>query len=537
MNMRLKKLLLGASALAVVGTGMYLLLLAEQGLPDSAESTVPPDVTPEGGEQLARQYCVSCHRFPEPSLLDKETWAQQTLPHMGPQLGVFQYDGTTYPVERTPNLPENYYPSSPQISEDEWQQILDYYTAKAPNALGEGDRSPPIVTDTSYFRARMPRYRPQTPPRVTSIRFDPANELIYLSDASRSMFHIYDRDLALKDRYRLTSAISDIRVVNDPGDTGRRELLTTYIGDVNPSDALTGFVQMVWYDPQREQGGAGAVLRDRLARPVESQFTDLDLDGSDDMLINEFAHRTGGLFWLRNDGEGFESGKRTLIDTPGCIESHVLDYTGNGRPDVVALCSQLVQSIYLFENRGNGDFVARRLLQFPVTAGSSSFKLHDFNGDGHPDILYTSGDNADYSIIYKPYHGVYIYLNDGNDRFTEAWFYPVNGAYDAVADDFDRDGNTDIAAISFFADYEDRPKEGFLFFRGRGQLDFTPYHHPAAGAGRWIAMDVADWNGDGFDDIVLANFSQGPTQVVPEIQDRWMQGPHFLLLENRAGAD
>lgn len=485
------------------------------------------------GEQLSRKHCVGCHRYPSPDLLDKRTWGNQTLPHMGPQLGIFHHDSITYPLEQTPNLPDNYYPSEPQITSANWQKIFDYYIAAAPEKLPEAERDPQIITDPLFFEARTPDYQNQAPPMVSGIRFDPGNRLIFLSDASNSMFYVFDQNLAFKDRYQLSSAISDIQFTSNIKKPGRRELLTTYIGDVNPSDARNGFVQMVWYEPQAEQGGAGTVLQDNLARPVESQFADLDQDGRQDLLVNEFAHRTGELFWLKNRGENSKPEKKTLVDSSGCIESKILDYTGNDLPDIIALCTQLDQSIYLFENQGKGSFVRERLLQFQITAGSSSFKLLDFNNDGHLDILYTSGDNADYSVTYKPYHGVYIYLNDGDSNFTKEWFYPINGAYNAIAKDFDKDGHLDIAAISFFANYKERPEESFVFFKGTGNLEFTPYHHPAASAGRWITMDVADWTGNGYQDIVLANFAQGPIQVVDSIQSNWIEGPHFLLLENK----
>src|SRR5688572_30734850 len=39
------------------------------------------------GAQLARQYCQTCHLFPEPSLLDKETWIKGALHRMAPLMG------------------------------------------------------------------------------------------------------------------------------------------------------------------------------------------------------------------------------------------------------------------------------------------------------------------------------------------------------------------------------------------------------------------------------------------------------------------
>ena len=40
------------------------------------------------GETLAKQYCASCHLFPEPQLLDKKTWQDGVLPNMAMRLGI-----------------------------------------------------------------------------------------------------------------------------------------------------------------------------------------------------------------------------------------------------------------------------------------------------------------------------------------------------------------------------------------------------------------------------------------------------------------
>ena len=49
--------------------------------------------------------------------------------------------------------------------------------------------------------------------------------------------------------------------------------------------------------------------------------------------------------------------------------------------------------------------------------GSSYLELADMNNDGHLDILYTNGDNADYSYVLKKYHGLRIFINDGKNQF------------------------------------------------------------------------------------------------------------------------
>jgi len=484
-------------------------------------------------EQIARLHCSGCHLFPEPDLLDKNTWLTQTLPAMGPFLGIFEYEGEEYPIDVTADLPKDFYPDHALISEEDWQMILDYYEEIAPEQLTSTTPVPEIIRENHFFEALRPSYRTDTNPMVSAIRFDPGNQLIYLADANLNRILIYNRDLEIVNSFEVPAAISEISFLNDATIPGMRELLISYIANINPSDALDGSVSKGWYDPENREGEFDEKIVENIARPVGSVVVDLDQNGKMDLLISEFGHRKGSVFWLeRDDKGGFHPEKNILIDTPGCLDTEIVDWTNNGLPDILVLCSQVDQAIYLFKNNGEGEFSKETLLQFPITAGSSSFELHDFNNNGHLDILYTSGDNADYSMVYKPYHGVYIYTNDGNNNFSEKWFYPINGAYSAKARDFNGNGYLDIAVNSFFADYSRNPQEGFVYFENKGELSFTPYHPGEASYGRWIAMDVADWTGNGADDIVLANFSLGPTKVHPQIENILTQSPHLLVLKN-----
>ncbi|MEX2347309.1 MAG: VCBS repeat-containing protein [Balneolaceae bacterium] len=491
------------------------------------------------GKQLSAIYCTSCHIYPEPELLTKSVWRSQTLPAMGPKMGIYQHRGVEYRYSREPHVPENYYPSDPQLSSDEWDKIIAYYVHEAPEYFPPSVRNPEITIDSLFFKPHIPDYRTDSPPASTIARFDPGNQLLYLSDIEGTNLLIFNRQLELENSLFLSATLSDVHILNNPDEAGRRDLVLTYLGSLVPSDVPEGFIVRTAYDPTpgNTSGGFIDVILEDLVRPVETIHADLNRDSYNDLLISEFGHRSGSLFWISGNERGeFNHEPNLLMDEPGCIQSYAIDYNGNGFQDVIALCTQLNQQIYLFENSGNGEFSRSTLLQFRVTAGSSSFELADFNKDGHLDILYTSGDNADFSIAFKPYHGVYIYLNDGDNNFSKEWFYPVNGAYDAKARDFNGNGNLDIAVISFFGDYVNHPEEGFLFFKNDAEdsLSFTPFHHPATAAGRWIAMDVADWTGNGFDDILLSNYSIGPdmNREQAQMDEVFTQGPLFLLLEN-----
>ena len=89
----------------------------------------------------------------------------------------------------------------------------------------------------------------------------------------------------------------------------------------------------------------------------------------------------------------------------------------------------------------------------------------------------------------------------------------MHGCFKAVARNFDGDGDLDIAAISFFADYSMHPEESFLYFENKGNLDFQPSSVPRTTTGRWLTMDVGDLDGDGKIDLVVGNFSIAPSII------------------------
>ncbi len=204
----------------------------------------------------------------------------------------------------------------------------------------------------------------------------------------------------------------------------------------------------------------------------------------------------------------------------------------DGLPDIIALFAQGEEGIFLFLNKGNGSFETKELLRFPPVYGSSYFEMEDVNGDGLKDFIYTCGDNLDFTKVLKNYHGVYIFVNKGDDKFEQRFFFPIHGCYKAVAKDFDRDGDIDIAAISYFPDANNQPEEAFVYLENKGGFNFSPYSIKPFNRGNWLTMDAADLDGDGDDDIVIGSMALentgGQIAITPGKGDK----PAFLLLIN-----
>src|SRR5205823_11323122 len=214
----------------------------------------------------------------------------------------------------------------------------------------------------------------------------------------------------------------------------KEHLLVLESGILDPNDEPQG--KLVQYDVgSGDSLRLGGILIDSLLRPVFVQQFDFDKDGVNEFIICEFGNDRGRLALYRYDGARY---RRQVLDaSPGAIRFEIRDMTGDGAPDIVALFAQGDERIVLFENDGKGQFSARPriLARFPPVYGSMYFSMHDFNGDGSPDILYVNGDNFDYSRVLKPYHGVRILENDGKNNFHERYFSPIHGAARAeVAD-------------------------------------------------------------------------------------------------------
>jgi hypothetical protein len=484
--------------------------------PDRDTSATAGNIDYTAGAVPAEKYCQSCHLLPSPDLLDKKTWVDQVLPNMGARLGI-RYNGydpyAGLPDEDIAELKKlAVYPEKPILSEEEWKNLVNYYEGLAPQQLPTQNQISSVSPAPPPFSPQLIEIGDQQFPQVTLLSYDEGAEALMIGDHLK--LYALDQQGNILRSWETLSPSSDI-ALKDEG------IFLLSIGEFNPSNKKEGVFFPLTIAPDQK---AEDYLITELPRPVDFAIGDLNGDGKEDVLICGFGHHQGLLAWY----DHFQKNKsQVLSELPGARKAVIRDLNGDGRQDIMVLMAQAWEKVVIYYNTGGGKFREETVIELPAVYGSSYFELADLNQDGHPDILLTNGDNWDYSRVNKPYHGLRIYLNDGSGHFSEAYFFPMYGCSEARIVDFDKDGDLDIAAIAFYSEQAD---QSFVYLENQGRLSFTAHYLNESRSGRWLSMDVGDFNKDGYQDIFLGSYFHNINELGKLMYQGVEAFPEVLLL-------
>jgi hypothetical protein len=493
------------------------------------------------GEELAGQFCVACHLEPAPDILPKRSW-EAALGYMGYWLGMENLDYLAdHPEYAQANVSsrhevlerENALPDGAALEESDWDALRHYYIDSAPaEALPQADK-PELRWQLPQFEVAQADY--PIPVAVTTlVRIRESTGEIYVGDGVAQTLTVLDGDgRVTAGPARASRPLSpvDIEFVED----------TIYVGSIGdllaeePSEARPAYIATIELADQSIAAAEFEVIVDNLFRMADMNVLDLNGDGQSDFIVSGFGAVVGNVSWYESQPDGsFE--EHVLVALPGAVKTEPYDFNDDGLLDIMVLLSDAREGLHILENQGGNEFELHTIFVTHPAYGHTYFELQDFNDDGAMDVLVVNGDNVD-SDPYntnKNYHGLRIYLNRGDYRFEEAFFYPLYGAFIAKSADFDEDGDLDIVANAFYPDFSSGARESFTYLENRGGLDFAAFTNGQVMRGRWMTMDIGDVDGDDDIDVVLGGgyIPIGMLAHIDLFNELAETGPPILILKN-----
>jgi len=475
------------------------------------------------GRTLATKLCASCHAFPEPAILDRETWLNGPLPWMMTICGI-NPQGLPPGIEGQLILKSGAILPDSTISKSDYGKVIAYYLSAAPESL--------VLPARPAFEAALKFFKVRPLPGAAA---DAATLMVHVDEKDRAIWLGGDwPDPLIKIRadgtvlMRVAGVGRPVALRPDGG-----SWLLTDVGTFSPSQQPGGALRRL------TPTGAGdftlSTLLERLHRPVHASAGELNGDGRADWIVSSFGWYSGNISWFDTSQPGAPR-ENILLPKPGAIATRIEDVDGDGDADVLALVAQATESLLLFRNDGRGNFAMETLLQQHPSFGFTHMEMADMDGDGTRELILTNGDNGDYPSPVKPYHGVRIYSLDAKGRCEERYFFHLPGATRVVARDFDNDGDMDLACVAYYADFNEADAAGFVLLENLGGHRFAASTFAERLAGRWITLDAGDVDGDGDVDIVLGAMRKGPGReayIPPALAGRWQREPvAAMLLEN-----
>lgn len=473
------------------------------------------------GRELFIRHCSVCHMLAEPASLTKVVWEDHVLPVMASRMGII-YPGFD-PLrglsdeERKVVAQHHIIPSDPVMTDEEWKKLSKYVIDNAPDSLSPDESRLTRNLSLKSFIPEDVELDKQTPSLITSLKYNKLTHTLWVGDFYNRVFN-WQYHKGVTEKIETNTPAVDFTFKND----------TTYfteIGKLYPTELSTGsFVQF-------SKGNQTTVLP-KLHRPVSSIVEDLNNDGIPEIVVCNFGNKVGSLSLFKKSRTGIDYEEDNLLPLPGAIKVYVKDMDGDGKKDIVAMFAQGDESVYIFYQKDNLKFRGRRVLRFPPNYGTTDMVLTDYNHDGLTDIITVHGDNADFSPILKPYHGIRININTGSNVFKEKYFYPLYGVTKVLAEDFDKDGDIDLAATAFFPDFNKLVDESFVYLENVDQdkFAFKSYVLKRDVPVKTLALEKADVDGDGDMDIITGNFAQSPGQVPKELDDKWKANKYGLTI-------
>jgi hypothetical protein len=212
---------------------------------------------------------------------------------------------------------------------------------------------------------------------------------------------------------------------------------------------------------------------------------DFNGDGKPDVAM--IAINARKLLIMTNDGSGglVTSAIYTCTNSPKCIA--VGDFNGDGKLDIVVAEYSAGSTINVWLGSGNGLFPTSCVTSYAINYNSPGIAVGDFNTDGKLDLVLAT-------------YGPQILLGRGNGYFDYYTNYYIGDSYAVATGYFNNDTNIDLVTGNY-----DSISMAVCLGGGDGSFP-TRATYSGASSEYHYAVAAADFNNDGWPDLVTANF-------------------------------
>ena len=252
---------------------------------------------------------------------------------------------------------------------------------------------------------------------------------------------------------------------------------------------------------------------------VGTRLVDMNLDGHIDLLVAD--HCTGVRVFLGDGGETWQEASRGIPrNLQGFNDAAAGDLNGDGIPDIVAI-SAYSRGFLVLLGQPDSSYKVVHGTGLPDVGSAFRIRLVDVDGDGLLDILLsfniTSRDTRS-----DPPPPAKVWLQNGDGTFS-----PTSGFLDEGRDfgiGFRRQtGEQKVQIVTSVTG----ALAGIHIFESPAGVEWTPLGRIDEGWAKerhegFLALDVADMNGDGCDDLVATGGSpHGVWLVVSDCEGNW----------------
>ena len=457
-------------------------------------------------ERLAKQECGKCHAFPLPESMFREDWEKGAFPYLEDLLGL--------------NELSNYDETTQEDVRKRWEFIKSYY-------LANSRKKTPVASFKQSTDSLFGHRNSSWGLDVTAIHHNPELGLVFVGDAKSRSVKVYDQSLQIVKTFEADKVPCDFELIGD-------RLYVCSHHSLDPIDDNSGEVGFI---TDSGQGEYQPILKG-LNRPT--RYVPFDHSGENYAVLCEFGIRKGKITLYR----GGES--HLIFSMSGAIDCRVLDADSDGQPEVYILVAQEHECLIRLTLSPGGTVDQKVLIKKHPGWGFTAMAMLDVEGDGSIDILLSNGDTTEFRSNPRGYHGIRHYDFD-QDQLVERQFIPAHGVMDFTVLDAEGDGDLDIASVSYFADFRNKPQQAAMLHRRDGS-EFVSQTLAGYAQGKWCRIASGDIDGDGDPDLFLGALNYQTVKRGYENDDsylrslktpdefikKWEQnGNHLRVLENR----